>query len=73
MAGTRLITVKIAEIIVEALDAIARCEGRSRSEVIREAIIKYLVEKCGGPAKCIAVCGEPAAIPKRPPKTVRVG
>ena len=42
---SKLITIKMPEAIVEVLDLIANRYGRSRSEIIREAIISYLSER----------------------------
>lgn len=41
----KLVTIKISEAIVEVLDLIANMYGKSRSEVVREAIISYLSER----------------------------
>lgn len=38
----RIVTFKIDEALLELLDEYARREGRSRSEVIREAIVRLL-------------------------------
>jgi len=39
---TRIVTFKASEELLEALDALARRSGRSRSEVIRDALVEYL-------------------------------
>jgi len=41
----RIVTVKIEESVLEAVELLAKKEGVSRSEVIRRAVMKYLKEK----------------------------
>jgi len=43
--GLRVVSVKLDEAVLEEVEAIAREEGVSRSEVIRRAVSKYLREK----------------------------
>ena len=39
----RLVTVKMPEGIIEVLNMIAEATGRSRSELIREAVVQYII------------------------------
>jgi len=43
--GLRVISLKLDEAVLEEVEAIAREEGVSRSEVIRRAVSKYLRER----------------------------
>ena len=40
--GTKIVTFKIDENLLELLDYIARKQNTSRSELIRRAIVKYI-------------------------------
>ncbi len=41
-----MISLKVDESLLNALDSLARSSGLSRSEIIRRALLKYL-EECG--------------------------
>jgi len=43
--GLRVVSIKLEESVLEEVEAIAREEGVSRSEVIRRAVSKYLRER----------------------------
>ncbi len=41
----RVVTFKVEESLLEAIDELARARGVSRSEVIREALLRYVSGK----------------------------
>ena len=42
--GSKLVSVKMSDEIVAMLDDVARMLGKSRGEVIRNAVVEYLVK-----------------------------
>ena len=46
--GVRLVSFKAPVELVERLEELARMMGKSRSEVIRDAIRHYIAVNCGG-------------------------
>ncbi len=44
--ASRIINMTVPEELLKAVDAVAQAEGRTRSELFREAVRRYVQERC---------------------------
>ncbi|MFN4217696.1 MAG: CopG family ribbon-helix-helix protein [Candidatus Bipolaricaulia bacterium] len=44
--ASRIVNMTVPEELLKEVDAVARAEGRTRSELFREAVRRYVQERC---------------------------